>query len=263
MMRGKKNLSYRNELGQEVVFDNRVLYLEAIDMIGTPGIHTAESLAMSDGKRTIRHQLGPKTIPCSFAVKDVGNVEWLKNRLTEVFFPKLSSTMTVETMYGHYEIECYPLNVPTFRMAENDGVWRFDVDFVADYPYWRKGAKQSITFTRGAVNSYYIQSRCPYEICPDIYLPASSSDTQMTIVASDVAGGPTLSFLAHDFPITLSTRKFDMRNANTGELCTNYLNPNVPLDDMRIRYGKNFVKVLSGVQDGIVVSWYDLSMGEI
>lgn len=263
MMRGKKNLSYRNELGQEVVFDNRVLYLEAIDMIGTPGIHTAESLAMSDGQRTIRHQLGPKTIPCSFAVKDVGNVEWLKNRLTEVFFPKLSSTMTVETMYGHYEIECYPLNVPTFRMAENDGVWRFDVDFVADYPYWRKGAKQSITFTRGAVNSYYIQSRCPYEICPDIYLPASLSSTQMTIKASDVVGGPTLSFLAHDFSITLSTRKFDMRNANTGELCTNYLNPNVPVDDMRIRYGKNFVKVLSGVQDGIVVSWYDLSMGEI
>ena len=263
MMRGKKNLSYRNELGQEVVFDNRVLYLEAIDMIGTPGIHTAESLAMSDGQRTIRHQLGPKTIPCSFAVKDVGNVEWLKNRLTEVFFPKLSSTMTVETMYGHYEIECYPLNVPTFRMAENDGVWRFDVDFVADYPYWRKGAKQSITFARGAVNSYYIQSRCPYEICPDIYLPASSSDTQMTIKASDVVGGPTLSFLAHDFPIILSTRTFDMRNANTGELCTNYLNPNVPLDDMRIRYGKNFVKVISGVQDGIVVSWYELSMGEI
>lgn len=265
MMRGKKNMIFRNALGQEVVFDNRTLFLESIDMIGAPGIHAAESLAGADGQQTICHQLGPKTIPCGLALKAVGDVEWLKNRLSEVFFPGHGNagTMTVVTQYGRYEIECYPANVPSFTMAENDGAYRFNVDFVADYPYWRKGAKQSITFTRGAVNSYYIQSRCPYEICPDIYLPASSSDTQMTIVASDVVGGPTLSFLAHDFPIILSTRKFDMRNANTGALCTNYLNPNVPVDDLRIRYGKNFVKVLSGVQDGIVVSWYELSMGEI
>ena len=265
-MRGKKNMIFRNALGQEVVFDNRTLFLESIDMIGAPGIHAAESLAGADGQQTICHQIGPKTIPCGLALKAVGDVEWLKNRLSEVFFPGHSNagTMTVVTQYGRYEIECYPANVPSFTMAENDGAYRFNVDFVADYPYWRKGAKQSRTFTSDhSQNVFTVNSRCPYAICPEIYLPATERDTQISIQASGVSSAPTLSFLAHDFPIVLSTRRFDMRNVNTGELCTNYLNPNVTVDDLRIKYGVNTIRMLSGVQDGIVVSWYELSMGEM
>ena len=145
-MRGKKNMIFRNALGQEVVFDNRTLFLESIDMIGAPGIHAAESLAGADGQQTICHQLGPKTIPCGLALKAVGDVEWLKNRLSEVFFPGHGNagTMTVVTQYGRYEIECYPANVPSFTMAENDGAYRFNVDFVADYPYWRKGCSEQL-----------------------------------------------------------------------------------------------------------------------
>ena len=250
---------YRNSLGQEVVFDNRVLYLEAIDMIGTPGIHTAESLAMSDGQRTIRHQLGAKTIPCSFAVKDVGNVEWLKHKLTEVFFPKLTGTMTVITMYGRYEIDCYPLNVPTFRMAENDGVWRFDVDFVADDPYWRKGGEHVMTLTD--THSQTLQSYCPFDIYPVLEFPAYNND--LGIAFRNSQGENAVYVEDHNFPIRLTIKPFSMINTSTGANCTNYLQTSKNIGRIVIRYGTNTITRFTGSVSGVVLRYYDLSMGEI
>lgn len=260
---------YRNALGQEVVFDNRVLYLEAIDMIGTPGIHAVEGLAGSDGQRTISHQLGAKTIPCSFAVKDVGNVEWLKNRLTEVFFPKLSGTMTVETMYSHYEIECYPLNVPTFKMAENDGVWRFDVDFSADYPYWRVGAERVVTIGSGDVDSGRLlktfKSDCPYDIHPTIIFPANSRGIVMNIASPNESRAGFNIEPHDDFAIRLvSGPKFSMINTSTGASCTNYISASVSVGELLIKYGDNIVTVYyDGTIPELTISYHDLSMGEI
>lgn len=259
MMRGKKNLSYRNELGQEVVFDNRVLFLEAIDMIGTPGIHTAESLAMSDGQRTIRHQLGPKTIPCSFAVKDVGDVEWLKNRLTEVFFPKLTGTMTVLTMYGRYEIDCYPLNVPTFRMAENDGVWRFDVDFVADYPYWRVGDKKIISFSNAVYHNVTIKSYCPYSIPIVAYLPANESDNKTHLYNN----GTGLWLTGGHPALRINTKNFEIYTKQDGQWVkggNQYISGSDRISNIEITYGTN---TLYYEDNGAYIEYYDLSMGEI
>lgn len=258
MMRGKKNMIYRNALGQKVVFDNHVLYLEAIDMIGTPGVHTIESLAGADGQRTVSHQLGAKPIPCSFALKDVGDVEWIKRRLTEVFFPKLNGTMTVQTLFGTYKINCYPANVPSFRMAENDGVWRFDVDFIADYPYWKKDKERSLTFPDASTHSLTYKSSCPFEICPEVYFPPYSNGYTVLSI-----NNRTIAVVAHDFPIRLTTERFGMINTQTGESCTNYLSPSEDIGNLRIRYGTNTIQLVSGVPAGITLRFCELSMGEI
>lgn len=258
MMRGKKNMIYRNSLGQEVVFDNRVLYLEAIDMIGTPGIHAVEGLAGSDGQRTISHQLGAKTIPCSLAIRDVGNVEWLKHRLTEVFFPKLTGTMTVITPFCHYEIDCYPINVPSFRMAENDGAWRFDVDFVADYPYWRKGGEHVETLTD--TFSQTLESHCPFDIPPVIEYPEGNS-LGLEFRSGSQHGAVYVN--EHSFPVRLTTMPFSMINMTTGASCTNYLSATENIGNILIRYGTNTITGFSGSKAGVVLRYYDLSMGEI
>lgn len=256
-MRGKKNMRFRNALGQEVVFDNRILFLESIDMLGTPGIHTTESLAGADGQRTVSHQLGAKTIPCSLAIRDVGDVEWIKRRLTEVFFPKLNGTMTVQTLSDTYHIDCYPINVPSFRMAENDGVWRFDVDFVADYPYWKKGKERTLAFPDNSTVLTY-KSNCPFEICPEVYFPAYI--TGFTVLSIN---GKAIAVDAHGFPIKLTTERFGMINTQTGESCTNYLSPSEDIGNLRIRYGTNTIQLVSGVPAGITLRFYQLSMGEI
>ena len=69
-MRGNKTAVWQNGTGQEIVFDNRTFFLEDIDMTGTAGIHTVETLARADGQVSIAHQLAAKTIPCSFAWYD-------------------------------------------------------------------------------------------------------------------------------------------------------------------------------------------------
>lgn len=261
-MRGKKNMRFRNALGQEVVFDNRTLFLESIDMLGTPGIHTTESLAGADGQRTVSHQLGAKTVPCGLAIRDVGDVEWIKRRLTEVFFPKLNGTMTVQTLFGTYKINCYPANVPSFRMAENDGVWRFDVDFVADYPYWKKGKERTLAFPDASTFSLTYTSDCPYEICPEVYFPPYSNGYTVLGINSGTISG-TIAVVAHDFPIRLTTERFSMINTLTGGSCTNYLSPSEDIGNLRIRYGTNAIHLVSGTPTGIELSFYQLSMGEI
>lgn len=250
---------YRNALGQELVFDNRVLFLESIDMIGTAGVHITESLVDADGQRTIAHQLGPKTIPCSLAIKDVGDVEWLKNRLTEVLFPKLTGTMTVITMYGRYEIDCYPLNVPSFRMAENDGAWRFDVDFMADDPYWRKGGEHVRTLTGPTYET--LMSSCPFVIYPVIEFPAA--DSSRVIAFKNSLGENTIHIVEHDFPIRLTTKPFSMLNMNTDTSCTNYLTTSQQVGNLVIRYGENKIHGVTGYITDIVIRYYELSMGEI
>lgn len=257
-MRGKKNMRFRNALGQEVVFDNRTLFLESIDMLGTPGIHTTESLAGADGQRTVSHQLGAKTIPCGLAIRDVGDVEWIKRRLTEVFFPKLNGTMTVRTLSDTYHIDCYPVNVPSFRMAENDGVWRFDVDFVADYPYWKKGKERTLAFPDASTSSLTYKSNCPFEICPEVYFPAYITGSTVLSV-----NGKAIAVDAHDFPIKLTTERFSMINTLNGESCTNYLSPSEDIGNLRVRYGTNTIQLVSGVPVGITMSFHQLSMGEI
>ena len=256
-MKGKKNLIYRNSLGQEIVFDNSTLFLEGIDMTGTAGIHTVESLAMTDGQTTIRHQLGAKTIPCSFAVKCVGNVEWLKRRLEQVFTPKLEGVLTVITPYLRYEIDCYPQNVPTFKMAENDCVYRFDVDFTADYPYWRVGDKKEYTFP--ANGGVYIVSDCPFDLPVVVTFPENTG----TSVYRNGNHGIYLSSATHP-PLRIHTQNFEVYTSvsNFGPWTkggTRYLSPFEDLTKIEIKYGSN----VFWSQEGVTMSYYELSLGEV
>lgn len=270
-MRGPKNLIYRNSLGQEAVFDNETLYLESIDMIGTPGIHTVETLAFADGQQTIAHQLGAKTIPCSFAIKCVENVEWLKRRLTQIFSPLLSGTMEVITQFDRYEIDCYPLNIPTFKMAENDGVYRFDVDFIADYPYWRVGDKKHISVPPGSGFTPLV-SDCPFDIAPEAIIPgnAASSETFYNVYFTINGKGLYLYGTAggtnRTFPIKINTLDYSITNANTGENCNKFINANYNVDELRIKYGNNKLQFAwhgGSSTEGAEVHYYKLSMGEM
>ena len=114
-MTGNKTAVWRNALGQEIVFDNRTFFLESIDMTGTSGIHTVESLAMTDGQVTLGHHLGAKTIPCSFAWKDVRDDRWMQEHLPALFNPLIGGTLTVRTREETYSIDCYPTDVPVFK----------------------------------------------------------------------------------------------------------------------------------------------------
>ena len=260
-MTGNKTAVWRNALGQEIVFDNRTFFLESIDMTGTSGIHTVESLAMTDGQVTLGHHLGAKTIPCSFAWKDVRDDRWMQEHLPALFNPLIGGTLTVRTREETYSIDCYPTDVPVFKREAVPYVRRWTVDFVADTPYWRKGTKRNVLLSDLPLENgnRLLMSRCPFEIAPDIYLPASG-DLWLAI------NGKGFSVSDHEEPIIIKTGAFEVAAADNGQDRSYLIDEQYDIDCLRISYGKNAITCglrSGGSPNGVSLSYYHLSMGEV
>lgn len=263
MMIGYKTAVWRNVLGQEIVFDNVRFFVESIDMTGTTGIHTVESLMMSDGQETIRHQLGAKTIPCSFAVKDAEDDIYMQHHIAQVLSPLIPGVLTVYTRDSKYTIECYPQDAPGFtRDSGVDFVYRFNVDFVADYPYWYKDEQVRKSYRNlPAINSRKtIVSGCPFDIPPEIYIPVCSETMQIQLYPTG-SSSQGFRIFAHDYPVIVRCKDFKVVRADTGADCSQIIDATAELDDIRIRYGKNTVVV--SPDTGVEFRYYYLSMGEV
>lgn len=263
-MIGRKNVIWENELGQRVVFDNRILLVEYIDMVGTPGIQTTETPAMTDGQYTINRQLGPKTIPCSFAFKNRGYDDYRQRWLPQVFNPLLKGTLTVLTRTAEYRIECSALNEPVFKRDTSvPYVWRFDVDFAADSSYWTVGEKQRLLVSEIPFSglSRMLTSQCPFAIAPEIIFPATDNATLFQLYPSgSTSKGFTLS--AHpDYPVRVITQSFDVIREDTKDDCSQVIDGTAELDAIRIRYGGN--TVMASPDNGILLEYHNLSLGEI
>lgn len=260
-MIGKKNVVWRNALGQTITFDNVRFFVEEIDMTGTSGIHTVESLAGTDGQQTVDHHLAAKTIPCSFAVKDVEDDVYMQRYIAQLFSPLGEGTLTVYTRDNKYSIACYPQSVPVFKRDQSvPCVYRFSVDFVADYPYWHKGELIVKTYSSlpGTQSNRTLLSRCPWDIPPDIYLPANANSSVSVRMGTPLKG---FRLLARDFPVIVRCKDFQVVRADTGEDCSQYLDVTAELDSIRIRYGVN--NVVISPDNGASLSYYELSMGEV
>ena len=268
-MFGDKVVIWENDIGQSITFDNEgTLFVESIDMTGTSGIHTAEALAMADGQVSVAHHLSAKTIPCSFAWYGEDDDGTMRNTLAQIFNPLQSGTLTVLTKHSdysdleQYQIDCRPQNVPTFRRDVNLNIWRFDVDFMADYPYWRKGSRRGIMHefpTGGALT--FSNTACPFVICPVITLPKATTGI-FTL------NGETFSVLAHDFEVTIDTQNFTVRKTSgTNRDCWEVLNSYVDLSKLRVYYGTNTYAYSATPTDNtknkLFIWWYVLSMGEV
>ena len=251
-----KKVIYRNSLGQEVVFDNKFLFCESIDMTGNSGIHTTETLAFADGQVTTAHQLGAKTVPCSFALKDVNNDFWLRNRLSAVFNPLVSGVLTVYDRENKYEIDVYPQNVPVFTKDKKVAfVWRWNVDFVADYPYWRVGVKQTVPLTHNSTKVIY--NPCSTELPVEVTFKGRST---FAVTSKDTASFSIERFGTADEPkeVTVHTRTYSVTDED-GKNVNYLISATAELDKVTLLPGTNEVLLLSDY-DG-TMSYYHLSTG--
>lgn len=249
-MRGEKNVIYENSLGQRISFDNKKLFIESIDMTGTTGIHAVENLAFSDGQSSVYHQLSAKTIPCSFALKNINLDEYTKLYLESIFNPKLSGTLTVITKNDVYKIECRPQNMPTFKRDEVKFVYRFDVDFVADFPYWQKGAEISLSLSAGET---FVYSNNPIDLPMKIMFPAGPA-TLFNV------NGKGFNLRSHNMPLIVNTQNFKVTNSS-GQNCNQYIDATAQLDEVYFKYGQN--KIICSPFSGVQIFYYNISLGEI
>ena len=265
-MRGNKTAVWRNGTGQEIVFDNRTFFLEDIDMTGTAGIHTVETLARADGQVSIAHQVAAKTIPCSFAWKDMHDDRYMQERLTSLFNPLMPGTLTVYTRDNVYAIDCYPQDFPVFKRVSGLPVWRWEVDFVADYPYWRKGTERVFHLTSNTGNSLF--SPCPFAIAPVIELPIASSTIHLGITKDGIGGSLTIDPDESARTLVIDTNTLTIKDKTTGADCSYLVDANEYIEALRIVRGYN--NVICSEQSGQAVAWqntilryYELSMGEV
>lgn len=244
-----KTVIWENDKGLKAVFDNRRLFVESIDMTGTAGIHIVESLAFSDGQATIAHQLGAKTIPCSFALADKKGDMWLRQHLPLFFDPATEGTLTVYSGTDEYSIRCYPQSIPVFKRDAVPYVWRFDVDFVADFPYWSRGRKTIELEGHTTV----VRSFSPFDTPVKISFPASNA-TPFKI------NGDGFTLSSCEYPLIVDTKDFSVRDTQ-GNDRNNYIDATAPLDKIKLRYGQN--TIFCPQYSGVSVSYDILSMGEI
>lgn len=248
-----KKVIYRNSLGQEVVFDNKILFCESIDMTGNSGIHTTETLAFADGQVTTAHQLGAKTIPCSFALKDVNNDFWLRNRLSAVFNPLVSGVLTVYDRENKYEIDVYPQNVSVFTKDKKVAfVWRWNVDFVADYPYWRVGVRHTIPLTHNSTKVIY--NPCSTELPLEVNLKGRCT----FVVTGKEKASFTIEPHSDEKFVTVNTRTYKVTD-ESGNDVNQLISATAELDKVTLLPGTNKVLLLSDY-DG-TMSYYHLSTG--
>ena len=277
-MRGNKTAVWRNGTGQEIVFDNRTFFLEDIDMTGTAGIHTVEPLARADGQVSIAHQLAAKTIPCSFAWYDsTQEDDYMREKLTQLFNPLTGGTLTVYTRDNVYAIDCYPQDFPVFKRVSGLPVWRWEVDFIADYPYWRKGAERVFHLTRSVGNSLF--SPCPFAIAPVIELKLFGTNPELLVNGNTVmlgisnsergtSGGLTIDPDFSTRTLVIDTNTLTIKDKTTRADCSYLIDANEDIEALRITRGYN--TVVCQEQSGQVIAWqntvlryHELSMGEV
>lgn len=271
-MWGYKTAKWENELGMSVLFDNAdKFFLESIDMIGNSAKFTSSPLAGADGQATTDVQLEAKVIPCGFALFEPDGNDSVLTWLNGVFNPKVKGTLTVYTENNTYVIECRPQTVPTFRLEEIGCVWRWNVEFLADFPYWKVGTQKSVLLDSNAV---VINSDCPFDIPPRIIFPAMSSDIVMQVnyrlrstdswsTAVDmfkVYG--TLNGVTRDFPIRIDVRTLKIINTSTGANVNNWVDASAQTDKALIKYGQTQI-VCTGVSSPPTLYYNDLSLGEL
>ena len=219
-------------------------------MTGLSGIHSVQNLAFSDGQVTVSHQLGAKTIPCSFAFKNTKNDGYTKNLLENIFIPKDNGTLTVITKDNTYSIDCYPQNVPVFKRDEVKFVYRFDVDFVADFPYWQKGAEIPLTLSNAETLVY---SNNNIDLPMRIVFPSGPA-TLFNV------NGKGFILKKHTMPLTVDTQTFTVKDTQ-GKNQTQYIDATAELDEIFFHFGEN--KIICSPFTDVKILYYQLSCGEM
>lgn len=245
-----RKVIYRNELGQEIIFDCKLFFCEYIDTLGTPCIANTEQLASVHGQKLISRKLGAKTIPCKFAFKDIYNNDTKRDLLAKIFSPMLSGVLTVYNQWDFYSIDVRPAEMPVIQ-PESPRVFKWEVDFIADYPLWRRGIQKQQTLTSAYT---VIRSPCtvnlPLEITFYQSAPFKNNTTNQ---------GFTVNNFSTDF-IKVNTLDFSIYNSN-GIKASNAVDANDDIGDVYLAPGNNTIFSPTNSETPTVIRYWELFEG--
>ena len=250
-----KKVIYENSLGK-MIFDGRKMYCQSIDCNGNSVSSTTEQLFNSHGQRTISRYFNAKTIPCSFLLADLDDNHALRQRIVEILNPIITGTLTVQTEHGTYSIDCYPSESSSFKRSEVNYCYLWNVDFVADFPFWRKGVQNAVQL---AINSgtTTIQAFTVPDTPLILEFDASGGARVFNV------NGKSISLRSYSTKIIVDTYTYRIKDAN-GNDCGNILDVTQTIDDILFKPGSNtayYAASSSGASGNVTIKWYDLVTG--
>lgn len=252
-------VKYQNESGLSLCFRNKKpYYFEKVDATSLSGNFTSDTLARAPGQITVYKNIAARTVVCDFAI-------WLTDEkdktnelmcIANLFNPTENGTLTITTDKAVYDIECYPSTIPTITKDNKVySVYRFTVDFICDYPYFRQLGKISKSLASGTnvINSLSIPDT-PIEI----YIPDCSNGAEISFV--NKLGINSIKMLAVDGAVTINTETFTAIAYNGNDV-TNKIDLSSKIENCKLTYGKNTI-TLSNVSEA-KINYYNLAVGVV
>ncbi len=232
--------------------DKAPLYLEKIDATSLACVFSTDTLCRSVGRVTTYKTVGARAIVCDFALVINNENVYLLDEIIALFNPSLSGTMTIITGNAVYEIDCYPQAVPNIQKdSDVYSVYRFSVDFVCDYPYFRQKGIIKKPLTQG---ENIINIRSMVQTPVEIYIPDCTNGAVISIPTA------TIKILPSNSPITVNTRLFTAYNSEGNEV-TNLIDLSSDIEDFKLNYRKNII-TLNGAESA-ELRYYNLFLGVI
>lgn len=251
----KKTVTYTNQLGRSITFDNKKPYfIESIDATSMQGVFSTETLAQTIGQITTSRIFTSRTVVCDFAlcIEKSEKKQFILDEIIALFNPLVSGTLKIRNTRGSYEIDCYPSAVPKIEKDKNvKTVYRFSVDFICDYPYFREVGiiTKKLTETYNTVNSLSV-------VDTPIIINAPANEA-FIFTQRDTKQGFTIS--GCDKPVTINTTDFSITDSD-GNNRSNLISAADDIGDIYLRYGKNNIFCTS---TNVTISWYNYVLGVI
>lgn len=241
-------------------FGNKAPYfLENIDATSLQGSFSADNLLGTVGQITTSKTYGNRTISCELAVVfNEPNMIMFKPEILQkiivAFSPLIGGKLEVISDSGTYDIECYPSEIPKFDNSKIPYIYRFTVDFVCDFPYFRNIREQKASLV--ADKAIFLKSQSYVNTPLHIYIP----DCSKGMILTNKTSGRSLKLIAFSGgPVTVDTGTYSVASAADGSDISNRIDLTSNMDGFGLVFGKN--ELISNV--AIDISYHDYVIGVI
>ena len=258
----KRMVRYTNAYGEQLIFDNKVLFCEEMHIGAAPAKYNAQPRAFDDGQYSSDYKTEPLPLSFRFALRDRENNEFLRNKVVDVFTSTKPGTITVYTENEKYTIQAHLVARPDLQRV-GSRIYRWEASFVADLPYWKKGSVM-LEKELALPGSAAIISRSPLPVPVIIEIHATGqvyihNDSNNEWIYMTIPEGYSA------LPVSIDTENFNVKNA-LGTNVNQFISSEHDIGDFCIEPGSNSISVGwygPGSGEKVKIKWWELKGGII
>lgn len=236
----RRKIIYQSN-GMSLCFGDKMPYfLEKINAESLAGVFSADTLLGSTGQFTTSKSFGGRTVTCEFAIAFLSSdMRYFKKgilrKVLECFNPTIEGVLTVITDGGEWEIACYPSEVPSFDNSKTADIYRFSVDLICDYPYFKNKRENTVSLTASTSKTIKTHSaiNIPFQIVsgPFSNLAVTNTTTGKTAKFTTSAGVEAV----------FDTGTLEYKQHSTGTDISQYIDVTSDFDEMYLVPGENVI----------------------